>query len=286
MFALILAYFGFSNYKENLMNPNPKERERFILMTGKEEDKNHNNFVRNEFNQPKNSKGKYIRVILASSAISEGYSFKNVQVIDIHSPWFNFSKTAQAIARGIRAGSHDQLLKDLKVLPLVVEIHLRVSIPNETGVESTDVSVYNTAETKDLMIKQIEHVIKEEAIDALFSYKRNKRDVELDLSRDCDYKICEYKPFPTEEPSTSTKLDCSTLLAYYNANYIECEEKIIEWFENKSSMTFTRMLKSGYKDKMTVLLWTLNHMINTNTVVRTKYTKIPCYLRKKMTLIS
>ena len=283
MFALILNYFGFIEYKQNMNTNLTTMKERFILMTGEEDIPNHNNFVRNAFNQPKNSKGEYIRVILASSAISEGYSFQNVQVIDIHSPWFNFSKTAQAIARGIRAGSHRQIMKDLNVSILKgldVDIHLRVSIPNQPDIESIDVMVYNTAETKDLMIKQIEHVIKEEAIDAMFNFERNKREVDLNLSRDCDYTICKYKPFPNED-ITSSELDCSTFLAYYNGNYFECERKIIDWFEHKSSMTFSDMKKDGYKDKMTVLLWTLNHIINTNTVVRKKYTKIPCYLREE-----
>jgi len=284
MFALILNNFGFGEYTEMNQHLTTK-KERYILMTGEEEISNHNNFVRDAFNQPRNSKGEYIRVILASSAISEGYSFQNVQVIDIHSPWFNFSKIAQAIARGIRAGSHRQIMKDLNVSILKgldVDIHLRVSIPNQADIESIDVMVYNTAETKDLMIKQIEHVIKEEAIDAMFNFERNKRESEedLNLSRDCDYTICKYKPFPNED-ITSSELDCSTFLAYYNGNYFECERKIIDWFEHKSSMTFTEMLKDGYKDKRTVLLWTLNHIINTNTVVRIKYTKIPCYLREE-----
>ena len=282
MFALILNYFGFSEYKENPMNPHlTTKKERYILMTGEEDTSNHNNFVRAAFNQPRNSKGDYIRIILASNAISEGYSFQNVQVIDIHSPWFNFSKTAQAIARGIRAGSHRQIIKDLNVLTLEVDIHLRVSIPNQPDIESIDVTVYNIAEVKDLMIKQIEHVIKEEAIDAKFNFERNKRKSGLDLSRDCDYVTCKYKPFPNEEISTSSKLDCSTFLTYYNGNYLKCERKIIDWFQKKSSMTFTEMLNDGYKDKMTILLWTLNHIINTNTVVHKKYTKIPCYLREE-----
>lgn len=282
MFALILNYFGFGEFTENPMNPNlTTKKERYILMTGEEETSNHNNFVRAAFNQARNSKGEYIRVILASSAISEGYSFQNVQVIDIHSPWFNFSKTAQAIARGIRAGSHRQIIKDLKVLTLDVDIHLRVSIPNQPAIESIDVTVYNIAETKDLMIKQIEHVIKEEAIDAKFNFERNRRESGLNMSRDCDYSSCIYKPFPNEDINTSSKLDCSTFLAYYNGNYFECERKIIEWFQKKSSITFREMLNDGYKDKMTILLWTLNHIINTNTVVHKKYTKIPCYLREE-----
>lgn len=278
MFAIILNYFGFAEYKENPPILTTM-KDRYILMTG--EDSNHNKFVRDAFNQPHNLKGEYIRVVLASSAISEGYSFQNVQVVDIHSPWYNFSKIAQAIARGIRAGSHQLIMEKLGVSFLDVEIHLRVSISDEAGVKSIDLDTYNVAETKDLMMKQIEHVIKEESIDARFNFERNTRDVKLNSSRDCDYKLCLYKPFPSEPTDTSLQLDCSTFLTYYNEDYSSCQKQIIDWFRKKSSITLSEMIKGQYKDKMSILLWTLNRIINTNTVIHKKYTKIPCYLREQ-----
>ena len=65
---------------------------------------------------------------MASDAISEGYSFNNIQVIDIHSPWFNFAKTSQAIARGFRAGSHRDMMNS-GYTDISVDIYLRVSKP-------------------------------------------------------------------------------------------------------------------------------------------------------------
>ena len=43
-------------------------------------------------------------------AVSEGISLTNVQIIHVLTPWWNFSAIDQAISRGIRATSHDELL--------------------------------------------------------------------------------------------------------------------------------------------------------------------------------
>ena len=62
------------------------------------------------FNNPDNMNGEIINVIMGSRKISEGFSFKNIQVEDIHTPWYNYSETSQAIARGFRLGSHRALI--------------------------------------------------------------------------------------------------------------------------------------------------------------------------------
>jgi len=142
------------------------------------------------FNRPDNINGEYIGVVLVSDAISEGYTFKNIQVVDIHSPWFQYAKITQAIARGIRLGSHNELLKrDGKVN---VDIYLRAStVPERGDVESVDVKTYAIAEKKDIVVKQIEYIIKQEAIDAVAMKSRNSRGSEYDGKRECEYKKCE-----------------------------------------------------------------------------------------------
>jgi len=50
-----------------------------------------------------------IKVILGTSAATEGLDLKGTKLIQVLEPHFNESKTEQAIARGIRFGSHVHL---------------------------------------------------------------------------------------------------------------------------------------------------------------------------------
>ena len=60
--------------------------------------------------------GEYIKVIIGSEKMSEGITLKNIQNIHILSPGWNFSEIDQAIARGYRLFSHNNLIdKEIKV---------------------------------------------------------------------------------------------------------------------------------------------------------------------------
>ena len=274
-FAYLLKLFNFTELNFNSNLGLSAFGNRFIYLTGDTQD---NKKLRDRFNQPDNINGDIISVVLASDAITEGYSFNNVSVIDIQSPWYNFSNTSQAIARGIRVGSHRDLLSKLKVDKLEVEIYLRVSKPNDSSVRCVDEEVYKFAEKKDLAIKQIDHIIKEESIDSMFAFQRNSRNVMANGSRDCDYTSCAYVPFPTK-PLVDQPIDYSTYRFYY-ANNKSLEEIIFRWFENKNFVKFQNMI-TGENSKINEieLLMNLDDIISKNVVVAYRY-GIPCFLRE------
>lgn len=213
MFARILDLVGYKKVTPSSVNniKSDKNARRYILLTGETTDKE--SLIR-RFNNDDNVDGSVISVVLASDAISEGYSFNNIQVIDIHSPWFNFAKTSQAIARGIRTGSHAALEKQ-NSSKIFVDIYLRVSIPSEG--DSIDVKTYNMSEKKDVIIKEIEHLIKEESVDSRLAYNRNTRNSDQDNTRDCDYTLCKYSPFPNER-NIKYETDYSTFEDYDNTD--------------------------------------------------------------------
>lgn len=107
LFSLILELFGYSSTSVST-ELSPKKR--YTLFTN--DNKDHIPKIIAEFNHPKNLHGEYINVIIGSEIISEGYSFKNIQEIHILSPFWNYAETAQAIARGYRAGSHKDLINE------------------------------------------------------------------------------------------------------------------------------------------------------------------------------
>lgn len=274
MFARILQYFGFNRVeKDRIQNIKSNQSvNRFILLTGHTDD---NNVLIDRFNKADNVNGDVISVVLASDAVSEGYSFNNIQVIDIHSPWFNFAKTSQAIARGIRVGSHRELLsvKD----DVNVEIYLRVSIPSDKSI-SMDNATYKTAEKKDIIIKQIERAIKEESIDSRLAKDRNERSsLTYDGSRECDYLPCRYKSFPTEPKRKPIPIDYSTYYNYNKENK-ELSLSIIDIFKQNNILNGLdiRKLLLGYETYD--IISTLYLLITTDVHIRTNPI---CFLREQ-----
>ncbi len=93
------------------ISPEDLERKpRFAIITGETvSEAEVGRVVDKLFNDPKNKYGEYIQVIVGSQIIGEGKSLMNVRQIHIQTPHWNNSETEQAIARGIRAFSHEDL---------------------------------------------------------------------------------------------------------------------------------------------------------------------------------
>ena len=47
--------------------------------------------------------------------LRSGITIKNVEQVHIVNPWYNYGKIIQAVARAIRFGSHEQLLKERNI---------------------------------------------------------------------------------------------------------------------------------------------------------------------------
>ena len=226
----------------------------------------------NRFNNKDNVHGKVINIILGSKKISEGFSFQNIQIEEILSPWFNYSETSQAIARGIRLGSHKELEK--YYIP-TVKIYQRVSIP-KGNITSIDLDMYERSENKDISIKNVERLMKESAFDCALNYTRN-RVIGKDGQRECEYLDCMYNCDGIDSELLKTELeekdlDYSTFQLYYNKDIIE-EIKIK--IKNIFLDTFKIDLESLYNELENYtefdILTTIRIMINNNEKIINKY---------------
>ena len=70
--------------------------------------------VRDIINHPLNYQGEYVQVILGSRVTMLGLSFYHNINIEIYDPWWNPAATYQARSRGIRATSHEEMLRQLR----------------------------------------------------------------------------------------------------------------------------------------------------------------------------
>lgn len=240
LFGLLLEFFGFSKASGKEKDNNFKPR--YASLTNVTSTDSQIRDIVSRFNKKDNVNGKVINIIMGSRKISEGFSFQNIQLEEILTPWFNYSETAQAIARGIRLGSHRML--EEKGEDVKVEIYQRISIPSN-GITSIDLKMYEISENKDISIKNVERVIKEAAFDCALTYNRNRIEGK-DGERECEYMDCIYNctGITTAEITKDLhdkELDLSTYQLYYNQDRIN---KIINEIIKIFNITFSIDLQS------------------------------------------
>jgi len=223
LFSLVLELFGFS--KATSGKETTKEL-RYAILTHNTVTIKQIRKLNYRFNKEDNVDGDYIKVIIGSKAVSEGFSFNNVVFECILTPHWNYSETAQAIARGIRYGSHNILIN--RGEKPVVQIMQPVAIP-ENSIRSIDLYMYQTSEDKDVSIRGILRLLMEAAFDCALNYLQNKVEG-VSGSRDCDYQSCEFKcdGVPLFTKLSDEKLDYSTYQLYYSNPKIPAIKRRIE----------------------------------------------------------
>jgi len=181
----------------------------FITITGKSneealeampEDKM--NIIKNVFNKMDNKDGKHIKFVLGSRVMGESTSLANVKEVHILDAYFNFGTIDQVIGRAIRYCSHYKLMNENNVYPVVNVYKYVVAV--EDGLSSEE-DLYKKAELKYLLVKKIERVMKEVAIDCPLNIHANMFKEEIEKYKDCgeegkdpcpvfcDYTKCDYK---------------------------------------------------------------------------------------------
>jgi len=212
LFAKLLDQFGFyqATGHDKIKTP------RYALLTNHTTTQKQIQLLINRFNNRDNAEGEYISVIIGSRVISEGFTFKNITQEFILTPHWNYSETAQVIARGWRLGSHD-ILKKKKELrgsteDITVSVYQQVSLPNNKNNQlSIDLQMYETGEKKDILMKQIEHIVKESSFDCPLTIARNTI-IGYNGMRECEYMNCIYSCDAEMPPQISAQRSNASIL--------------------------------------------------------------------------
>lgn len=154
-------------------------------------------------NNPNNIDGKYIKFILGSKVINEGINMKNINEVHILDVYFNFGRVDQVVGRAIRRCSHYGQMTENNPYP---EVHVyKYAIVHDDNIPSSEEILYQKAESKHVLIKKVERILKEEAIDCALNmtgnvllddiekYKRCDKEGEPKCPSLCDYANCDYK---------------------------------------------------------------------------------------------
>jgi hypothetical protein len=277
LFGKLLELFGFS--KATGKEPQNSYAPRYASLTNMTATTKQIKQLVDRYNQKDNMNGGIIGVIMGSRKISEGFSLKNVQIEEIQTPWFNYSETAQAIARGLRVGSHNDLINS--GVNVDVQVYQRVSIPEDNS-ESIDLQMYEISEQKDMSIKSVIRVLKESAWDCALTYDRNYVD-DQNGSRECDYSSCEYDCIGISKElmrSNDEELDISTYQLYYSDIYKEVFRELQEVFKTQFNISY-REIESMFQDRYSSfeILSSLQKITNENISFVNKY-GFKSYLRE------
>lgn len=233
------------------------------------------------FNSKENSEGKILRVIIGSRVIGEGTNLLNVRQIHILTPFWNNSMTEQAIGRGIRAFSHDDLPKDQRY----VKIYRHAALPSNSTVESIDVTQYKRSEDKDFLMKQIERQCKISAVDCSLNFDRNLRNDDIDGTRDCDYLECKYKCEDLDVKAIEQDL---LITDTYDLFYADQEAAAIttvikQMFRKKFHYDLTELLETLPNSSSMIIVRALKNIIDSSVQIINRY-GLPSYLREDKNL--
>ena len=212
----------------------------FLLMIGGLSESNDevseikNKYIQEVFNSIDNVDGKYIKFILGSKVMNEGVTLKNVKEVHIMEPHYNISKIEQVIGRAVRVCVHMDVINDNYKFP-EVDIY-RYVISSDKQTVSTDEILYKKAELKYLLIKDIEHALKEVSLDCPLLLNNNMFPEELHEYNNCipltvenkeKYKnknvkfcpaICDFKPCNLQ--CDAPELNSSILIDNHTDNII------------------------------------------------------------------
>lgn len=247
---------------EKKLNPNFVKKKRYALLTGHTSSKKVE-IIKEIFNMEENATGEYIAGIFTTEVGRDGINLFHVtENINIDPDWTP-GANHQAMRRGVRATSHEYLIKlekrrlqregkskeEIDNFRLPVFIYQMASVTDDlSSLESYSIDAkiyYEFSEKKDREFKPVMRMMKEYAVDGPILRKRNQRATDIDYSDVCDYDKCSYNyiNFPNGD-YTVKDMDYTTYDVYYNDDLIDmCVALIIEILHEKSILTMDYLIQ-------------------------------------------
>lgn len=227
-------------------------------------------------NSWENRHGEYLKVLIGSPIAREGLSINNCVQIHIPPTW-NEASAYQALSRGLRVTSHDDLIQEerQRLIALgqdpanarvVVKIYRHAAVTNQGT--SVDLEMYQLSEFKNRQIARMMRIMKQCAIDCQIHYQRNVRETDVDYSAACDFDVCAYRcvnPNPEE-------LDTSTYDLYYAGEVVELAiEDIKEVFQDRFSFTLEELYQHLPEYRSKFLLMALERIMTEKMVLYDRF---------------
>lgn len=260
------------------IDPSFEKKPRFAMFTS-EATKSQIQTILELFNSYENRHGEYLKVIIGSPRTRDGINLSNVvQIHLVEAPW-NLSAAYQAISRGIRATSHEQLVRELRETDPYGRVKVRVfrhcaltpehmyddSMPLEA--QGVDKRMYIDAQRKDVEIKRIERMLKQTAVDCQINKRRNQRPGDVDYTSRCDYTLCDYKCYQ-EVPMAEVGSDNTTMRVFYSQDAVAgAMSNIVQLLKEKPAWTLDELYAKLNLDPLAVDL-AVDNLVSDRTRIR------------------
>lgn len=290
--SFLIQYFNFELVTTIEQMKTKSTKKRVVVLNADFFSDSQLKIIIDEFNRDENKFGEYVQVVIGTKQTKEGITLKNIRQIHIVQPEWNYADISQALARGIRVGSHLALEEYYQGKQIYVRIFQHCAIPlsvEETDEDeisygdsdldnSVDLEQYKRSEIKDMNIKLIERALLESSWDCFINKERNQGHEEG--SRECEYTTCSFKCVgETEEVGD----DYSTFNPYYSDSekafiaqnilnvYSEIDAASEEWL----------MTNPFHNYPNPILVWeVLNTQFILNNRQITNRKGLPAYLKK------
>lgn len=295
--SILKTLFGFKliTSKSDLVDV---KGERMILLNDRVTNEDDFQDFINYFNRPENKHGDYCQIVMSTNKTKEGISLKNVRQIHILTPSWNIADTSQAMARSLRARSHNDLEDP------VVNIFLHVSVPfigedeeeakwlrgeipfqKDELLFSVDFQRYYRSEIKERNAKLLDRVFLESSWDCLMNLPHNRESGRIeDYSRECDYELCEYKCYGVS-PDTQPASDFSNVNTFYmDEDRIEVMHILQDYFSHHSHVLLQDFYQN-FPDHNKVLVEKCLDLTIHQPIVMKDYRDLPCFLNYKNGLL-
>jgi hypothetical protein len=275
-------YCATSGASNKQIDPQFKKQLRYCILTGDKSDTSEAQFksMIETMNSYENRHGEYIKVFISGKKGREGLNIKNVLQIHLTEPSWNPSNMFQAKARGLRATSHVDLLKEEKIRmeavgekgepKIEVAVYNHCAIPDKryTKAPSIDLKLYLLSEVKDREIRRVMRMLKQASIGCQIQYKRNVRATDVDGSPTCDYDQCQYVCVNPKPKS----IDYSTYDVVYAGEAVDAAiPEIKELFTKKNSYSIQELKDVLPTYHVNHLIMALERLITSKTQILDKF---------------
>ncbi len=163
-FVKVLEAYGYSNYADA-----GEGYKRFAIWSG-DENMSYKEEIKEVYNRTENLNGSKLKIILGSSSIKEGVSFKGVRQVHIIEPYWNLPRLEQVIGRASRFCSHKDLEKEKRNVK--VYVYLAVA-PDREKLETVDEYIYDLSSRKNKLVSEFELAVKQSAVDCELNQSAN-----------------------------------------------------------------------------------------------------------------
>lgn len=261
----------------------------FLVITGQSSEEtaeavpeNNKKLINKYFNEYENRNGKLIKLVLGSKVMNEGISLANVATVQILDVYFNFGRVDQVIGRAIRWCSHYKLMSEYNPFPKVKVFKYAVCMGKNSNELSTEEDLYFKAEQKYLLIKKVERMLKENAIDCALNQAGNMFKEEIKFYDKCEKpskRLLEINTKPNDRPEKI----CPSLCDFTECSY-KCHDTVLnsKYYDPNNNLyiklnklqldysTFTSSLARSeieYSKKKIKELYMTGYVYNLKTIV-------------------